>query len=165
MLTTFTNARNFTEAGDTQPVAANKPREAALTALGVLIPGEVVAAATAVSGFLAKKSDSGDGTAIWEQLYAARALMLVLGVVAIPLLFRVGSGSWFKNGWRGLVLVVMTIVSFAGWLALQPLSIYQGWFQIDEGLAAAIGVVGGLVIASAAASLGWSQAKKEPEPE
>jgi hypothetical protein len=162
MLTTFTNAQNFTRAGDTDPDAAKKGREAALTALGVLIPGEVVTTATAISGFLSKKSDAGDGTAIWENLNLARVLMVVLGLVAIPLLFRYGSGSWWKNGWRGALLVALTIASFAFWLVLQPLSIYQGWFDVDAGEAAAVGLVAGPLIVGLAAILGWSQASKEP---
>jgi hypothetical protein len=162
MLTTFTNARNFTEAGETAPAQANSGKEAALTALGVLIPGEIVAAATGVSGLLSEKADTGDGVATWLHLDLARILMLVLGVLAIPVLFRVGSGGWWSNGWRGAALVLLTIVSFAGWLALQPLSIYQGWVTVDSGQVAAVGLVGGVVIGGLAAVLGWSQANKEP---
>jgi hypothetical protein len=50
------------------------------------------------------------------------------------------------------------MVSFAAWLVLQPLSIYQGWFSIDAGGAAAVGLVGAVVIGGFAGMLGWSQA-------
>jgi hypothetical protein len=126
MLTTVTNARNFTAAGEEDPNLADKTKAAALTALGVLIPGEVVAAATAVSGSLSKKTDLADGTSTWVHLDFARILMLILGVIAIPLLFRIGTGGWWKNRWRGFFLLLLTIASFAAWLVLQPLSIYQG---------------------------------------
>jgi hypothetical protein len=164
MLTTFTNAKNFTESGVKAPAEVDKGKEAALTALGVLIPGEVVAAATGVSGLLSKKSDIGDGTAAWLHLDLARILMLVLAVIAIPLLFRVGAGGWWTNGWRGAALVLLTIVSFAGWLTLQPLSVYQGWLTVDSSAVAAVGIVAGLVIGGLAAILGWSQAIKAPPP-
>lgn len=162
MLTTFSNAKSFTRVGDTEPTDADKTRAAALTALGVLIPGEVVTAATAVSGTLSMKSDAADGTATWLHLGLARGLMLVLGLVAIPLLFRYGTGGWWKNGWRGLFLLLMTMASFGFWLALQPLSVYQGWFSVDAGEAAAIGLVAAIVIGGLAALLGWSQASSTP---
>lgn len=163
MLTTFSNAANFTRAGEEDPEAVNKTKAAALTALGVLIPGEVVATATAVSGVLSSKSDAADGTATWLHLGLARTLMLVLGLVAIPLLFRFGAGGWWKNGWRGVALLLLTIGSFAGWLVLQPLSIYQGWFTVDAGEAAAVGGVAGLIVGALAGLLGWSQASTTPE--
>jgi hypothetical protein len=162
MLTTFMNAKSFTRAGDTDPDLVKKGRVAALTALGVLIPGEVVSAATAISGFLSEKSDTGDGTASWTHLGLARVLMVVLGIIAIPVLFKYGSGGWWKNRWRGALLLFLTVLSFAMWLALQPLSVYQGWFSIDAGEAAAVGVVAGPIIGGLAALLGWSQASKEP---
>ena len=162
MLTTSSNARNFTDAGDTDPNQADQSKAAALTALGVLIPGEVVTAATAVSGLLSEKSDDGD-TASWLHLSLARWLMLALGLLAIPVLFRVGAGSWLKNGIRGLCLVLLTMLSFAGWLALQPLSVYQDWLTVDSGQVAAVGVVAGVVIGGLAAALGWSQAAKQPD--
>jgi hypothetical protein len=158
MLTTLSNAQSFAAAGDADPAAVNKTKAAALTALGVLIPGEVVAAATAISGSLATKSNAAGGSATWLHLGLARVLMLVLGALAIPLLFRYGTGSWWKNGWRGAALVLLTMTSFAAWLVLQPLSIYQGWFSIDSGEAAAIGLVAALVIGGLAGILGWSQA-------
>jgi hypothetical protein len=163
MLTTFSNAQNFTAAGDADPAALDsgqKAKTAALTALGVLIPGEVVTTATAVSGVLSAKSDAADGTATWLHLDLARVLMLALGVIAIPILFRWGAGGWWKNGWRGVVLLVLTIGSFAAWLVLQPLSIYQGWFSVDAGVAAAVGLVAALIVGGLAAILGLSQANK-----
>lgn len=84
--------------------------------------------------------------------------MLILGLVAIPLLFRYGTGSWWKNGWRGGLLVVLTMISFAAWLAIQPLSVYQDWFTLDSAEAAAIGLVAALIIGGLAGILGWSQA-------
>ena len=162
MLTTFSNARNFTRLGDSNggDSGPNKGLAAAATALGVLIPGEVVAAATAVSGVLSKKTDAADGTATWLHLGLARILMLILGVVGIPLLFRYGTGGWWKNGWRGGALLGLTIVSFAAWLVVQPLSVYQDWLDVDAGEAAAVGLVGALVIGGLAALLGWTQASK-----
>jgi hypothetical protein len=162
MLSTYANARDFTAAGTTDPAATNKAVAAATTALGVLVPGEVVSAATFISGALSMKTNLADGTSTWLHLDVARWLMLVLGVVAIPLLFRIGSGGWWENGIRGFALVVLTVVSFAGWLALQPLSIYQGWFTLDSGELAAIGFTGGIVIGAVAGLLGWSQAAKQP---
>jgi hypothetical protein len=97
VFTTLTNAQNFARVGDADPDAVSKGRAAAVTALGVLIPGEVVAAATAISGSLSMKSDTGGGTATWLHLDLARILMLVLGSLAIPLLFRYGAGSWGKT--------------------------------------------------------------------
>jgi hypothetical protein len=88
--------------------------------------------------------------------------MLTLGIVGIPTLFRIGTGGWWKNGWRGVGLLLLTLVSFAGWLALQPLSIYQGWFSADAGELAAVGLVGGLVVGGLAGMLGWSQAATSP---
>ena len=126
MLTTFSNARNFTAVGDTQPADVDKVRAAALTSLGVLIPGEVVALATAISGALSKKTDLADGTSTWLHLRDARICMVILAVVMIPALFRIGAGAWWHNGIRGITLLLLTLVSFAGWLALQPLSVYQG---------------------------------------
>ena len=163
MLATFANAKHFTRAGAANPDEMNKKQAAALTALGVLIPGEIVGAATAVSGALSTKSDAADGTAVWAHLDLARILMLVLGLLAIPLLFRYGSGGWWKNGWRGGVLVLLTMVSFAAWLVLQPLSIYQGWFSVDAGTAAAVALVAALVIGGFAGLLGWSQASSPPK--
>lgn len=163
MLTTFSNAENFTRLGEADPDRENKTKAAALTALGVLIPGEVVSTATAVSGALSKKSDAADGTATWLHLGLARVLMLVLGLVAIPLLFSYGAGGWWKNGFRGILLVVLTMASFAAWLVLQPLSIYQGWFSADTGEAAAVGLVAAVVIGGLAAKLGWSQASTTPK--
>ena len=161
MLTTFMNAQNFTAIGAADPADVDKTKAAAVTALGVLIPGEVVAAATAISGSLAMKSN---GMAAWLHLGLARVLMLVLGVVAIPLLSRFGAGGWWKNGWHGVALLVLTIVSFAAWLVLQPLSVYQGWFTIDAGEEAAIGLVAALVIGAVAGLLGWSQASTPAAP-
>ena len=155
MLTTLTNARRFTQAGVTAPAQLDKRREAAVTALGVLVPGEVLAAATAVAGLLAQKTGAAPE---WLHLGLARLLMLTLGIVGIPTLFRIGTGGWWKNGWRGVGLLLLTLVSFAGWLALQPLSIYQGWFSADAGELAAVGLVGGLVVGGLAGMLGWSQA-------
>jgi hypothetical protein len=155
VLTTLTNARRFTRAGVTAPAELDKRREAAVTALGVLVPGEVIAAATAVAGLLAQKTGAAPE---WLHLGLARFLMLTLGIVGIPTLFRIGTGGWWKNGWRGVGLLLLTLVAFAGWLALQPLSIYQGWFSADPGELAAVGVVGGLVVGGLAGMLGWSQA-------
>jgi hypothetical protein len=58
----------------------------------------------------------------------------------------------------------LAIVSFAGWLTLQPLSVYQGWLTVDSSAVAAVGIVAGLVIGGWAAILGWSQAIKPPPP-
>jgi hypothetical protein len=159
VLTTLTNARRFTQAGVTAPAQLDKRREAAVTALGVLVPGEVIAAATAVAGLLAQKTGAAPE---WLHLGLARLLMLTLGIVGIPTLFRIGTGGWWKNGWRGVGLLLLTLVSFAGWLALQPLSIYQGWFSADAGELAAVGLVGGLVVGGLAGMLGWSQAATSP---
>lgn len=63
---------------------------------------------------------------------------------------------------EGVLLVLLTIVSFAGWVALQPLSVFQGWLTIDSNSVVAVGIVGGLVIGGLAALLGVSQASKEP---
>jgi hypothetical protein len=158
LLTTFTNAQNFERIGAADPAVVDKTKAAAVTALGVLIPGEVIAAATAISGSLSSKSDAASGTAAWLHLGLARVLMLILGLVAIPLLFRYGTGSWWKSGWRGALLVVLTMVSFAAWLVVQPLSVYQDWFTIDAGEGAAIGLVAALIIGGLAGILGWSQA-------
>lgn len=157
------NARNFASVRAADPATVDKPRAAALTALGVLIPGDVVAAATAISGSLAAKSDA-NGTATWLHLGLARVLMLVLGAVAIPILVRSGAGSWWQSGWHGAALMALTVISFAAWLVLQPLSIYQGWFSIDAGEAAAIGLVAAIVIGGLAGLLGWSQAASSPTP-
>jgi len=160
VLTTVANARNFSALHEAVPDGdQKKAQQAALTALGVLVPGEVVSAATAISGALSVKIGGDQGTAAWAHLGLARVLMLVLGLVAVPLLFRYGAGSWWKNGWRGAALVALTMISFAGWLVLQPLSIYQGWFSVDAGESVAIGAVGALVIGALASLLGWSQAK------
>jgi hypothetical protein len=163
MLSTYATARDFTNVGAEDPAAVNKALAAATTALGVLIPGEVVSAATLVTASLSLKADKGEGTATWAHIELARLLMLVLGLIAIPLLFRIGATSWAKNGFRGILLLVLTMISFAGWLVLQPLSIYQDWFTLDQGELAAIGLVAGIVIAALAGLLGWSQANKKPE--
>jgi uncharacterized membrane protein YgdD (TMEM256/DUF423 family) len=118
-------------------------------ALGVLIPGEVIAGAVAVTNLF---STTENGQTHWVNLNLARALMLALGLLAIPILYAVGANGDVNR--RGVGLIVLSMISFAGWLLLQPLTVYDSWVKVSPEATLGILLVAGIILGGLAALLG-----------
>jgi hypothetical protein len=127
-------------------------------ALAAIIPGEALAAATAMLTYFTVKDANGAATLSHET--AVRVLSLVI-MLAIPIVY--GASSGVILGKAHVVRWFAAMVAFAGWLWLLPLSVWDTFDKVadlDESVRAAAGVVAALVIASSAAFL----FKKIPVP-
>jgi hypothetical protein len=85
--------------------------------------------------------------------------MFALGALVIPLIYLLGADNTGVPSRKTVGLVAISIASFAGWLALQTPTIYDGWFgtngQVgDTAVRAAILAVAVLVLGLLAGALG-----------
>jgi hypothetical protein len=142
----YVNKTGLTEDDD-------KTRRAVLSAISALVPSEVIAAATAVAGFL---TTTDNGSTSWgDNQGLARILAAVLGVVGIPLVYTLGTGSSPNRKWEITAgLVVLSMLSFAVWLGIQAPSVYDGWHNFTINQMFAISVVYGVPAGIIAAWLG-----------
>jgi hypothetical protein len=89
------------------------------------VPTEVIAAASTIDGYLTATNAAGQVS--WAHENVARILMFALGALVIPLICLGADNSGVPNV-KTAGLVAISILSFAGWLALQTPTIYDGWF-------------------------------------
>jgi hypothetical protein len=139
------------------PNPSSPNTKAVLTALAALVPTEVIAAASTIDGYLTATNAAGQVS--WAHENVARVLMFVLGALVIPLVYLLGADNTGVPSVRTVGLVAISIASFAGWLALQTPTVYDGWFgtngQVgDTAVRAAILAVAVLVLGLFAGALG-----------
>jgi hypothetical protein len=122
------------------------PKKHWLEALAAVIPGEALAAHTAMISFFTEKGDGADATLTSESVVVV--LTLLIGFVGIPLLYGGASGG--ALGGKHVLRWTAAIVAFAVWLWLLPLSIWDTFVEMDADVRAGIGIVAALLVVAAA---------------
>ena len=120
-----------------------------LEALAAVIPGEALAAYTAIISFFTVKGSDGADASLSNPGWVKGLSLTVM--LAIPIVY--GSASGHILGGRHVLRWAVAMVAFAAWLWLLPLSVWDTITDLDANIRAGVGIAGALVIVSAASFL------------
>lgn len=122
------------------------PKKHWAEALAAVIPGEALAAYTAIISFFTVKGTEGAAASLtnepWVQGLSVGVMLL------IPVVYAASSGNlWGK---KHILRWVVAMVAFSAWLWLLPLSVWDTFIGWDNDIRAATGIFAALTIVSAA---------------
>jgi hypothetical protein len=124
---------------------SDDPKKPWVEALAALVPGEALAAYTAMISFFTKKGEGTEATLTHEGWVAA--LTVAIAVLGIPFLYGRNSGVIWQR--RHALRWGAAIVAFAVWLWLLPLSLWDTFVDLDGAIRAGVGIVAALIVVAA----------------